>query len=118
MRYLVAVVLHSSTVPTTRPRHTFTETDDLREVIRRARAVLGDERSPKSLLREVIRLGDAELRRRQAEEEERQRERRAKLQSLADWCAAGMPGLDREALARIRHEGYPDDGVPRPSAAR
>jgi hypothetical protein len=91
-------------MPTSRPRHAFTETDELRELLDRARAHFPAAPSRKALLAELLRLGDAELRRREAAER-----REAGLRYLADVSTGRKPGLDFEDLKRVRHEEWPDD---------
>ena len=95
-------------MPTSRPRHTLTETDELRDVLDRAQAQFPRARSRKALLEQLIRLGDAELRRRQREQQEAQQRVRERLEYLADVSTGARPGIDFDALERIRHERYSD----------
>jgi hypothetical protein len=93
-------------MPTSRPRHTLTETDELRDVLDRAQALFPEARSRKALLEQLVKLGDAELRRRQREEQEERARVRERLEYLADASTGIRPGIDFDALERIRHEHY------------
>jgi hypothetical protein len=95
-------------MPTSRPRHTLTETDELRELLDRARARFPDAPSRSALLWSVLRVGDAELRRREAVDREREAERQRDVGRLARISTGDEPGIDFDALERVRHEGYGD----------
>jgi hypothetical protein len=91
-------------MPTSRPRHTLTETDQLREVLDRAQALFPDASSRKAALEQVIRLGDSELRRQEALRDADAAERRGRIDYLATLSPGNEPGLDFSALRRVRHE--------------
>jgi len=95
-------------MPTTRPRHTLTETDDLRDVLDRARRRFPEARSRKALLEAVIRLGDEELRRLERLEEAQDAHERERLERLIALSTGTRAGIDFSILERVRHDEYPD----------
>lgn len=93
-----------SRMPTSRPRHTLTETDELRDALDRAMETFPEARSRKALLHELIRLGGEEVQRRQEARREHDAARRARLEQLAEISTGDRPVLDFDLLARVRHD--------------
>jgi len=93
-------------MPTARPRHTLTETEDLRDVLDRARNRFPEAPSRKALLEAVIRLGDEELRRLERAEVAQKARERERLERLVALSTGMRAGIDFSVLERVRHDGY------------
>lgn len=93
-------------MPTSRPRHTLTETDALKDTLDRASELFPDAPSRTALLHAVIELGDTELRRRDREAAERQAQDAERLRYLAAVSTGQLAGIDADELRAVRHRGY------------
>ena len=87
-------------MPTTRPRHTITETPPVQEALDELRAKLNGERID---LAELVILGAQAKARRLPDDSEKARKARARL---ADWIRNGNPGMiDMAAAKEVKHLG-------------
>ena len=94
-------------MPTTRPRHTITETPSVQAALDKLRAKLGE--GERIDFAELVRLGaEAKARRLVDESEEARRARR----EMIDWISNGNgPKVDVDAADEVKHLGLivPDD---------
>ncbi|MDQ3607754.1 MAG: hypothetical protein M3459_02465 [Actinomycetota bacterium] len=95
-------------MPTTRPRHSITETPEVAAAIDEARRVFPDADSRAAVLLELIRLGADEVERRRQSDEEEQADRRRAVRELSQMCSGELPGMDVELLKRVREEAWRD----------
>jgi len=88
-------------VPTTRPRHTITETPSVQAALDKLRAKLGE--GERIDFAELVTLGAQIKARRLADQsEEARRERR----EMIDWILSGNgPKVDLDAAAEVKHLG-------------
>jgi hypothetical protein len=98
-------VLHGATlaeVPTTRPRHTITETPPVREALDELRTRLNGERID---FAELMILGARAKARRLPPQGDSEKARQAR-EDLADWIRNGNPGMvDIAAADEVKHLG-------------
>ncbi len=93
-------------MPTSRPRHTLTETDELKDVLDRARQFFPDVESRAGLIHALLALGAEELKRQEARLARVEQERLAQLGYLADISTGRIDALDPTALTAVRHARY------------
>jgi hypothetical protein len=88
-------------VPTTRPRHTITETPSVQAALDKLRAKLGD--GERIDFAELVTLGAQIKTRRLADRSEEARRAR---QEMIDWIRnGGGPKVDLDAAAEVKHLG-------------
>ena len=95
-------------MPTTRPRHSITETPEVAAAIDQALEVFPDAGSRAGVLMELIRLGADEVQRRRRSVDEKWADRRAAVRELSQMCSGELPGMDVELLKRVREEAWRD----------
>ena len=95
-------MLHSLKMPTTRPRHTITETPPVQEALDELRGKLNGDRIDFS---ELVILGARAKARRLPEGGDTEQARQARKQ-LAEWIRNGNPGMvDVAAADEVKHLG-------------
>ncbi len=90
---------YTDAMPTTRPRHTITETPPVQEALDELRAKLNGERID---LAELVILGARAKARRLPDDSEKARKARGRL---AEMIRTGTVPVDREAAKEVKHLG-------------
>ncbi len=95
-------------MPTTRPRHSITETPEVAAAIDQARTTFPDADSRAAVLLELIRLGAEEVERRRQTDEDERAARLDAVRELSQMCSGELPGMDVDVLKRAREEAWRD----------